>query len=565
MKKIFLLILISGFSEIAQTTNKLSIGTNLSGISDWMTEMPFVDLMHNARTWMTSNSVFVEGGKNEWNTGVIDSIPKDEDGYPLSLPYFVKGTETLQAVHTIWASLAGWPEGIYTLLYEGKGDFEFSGNLNLLTKEHGKLTFQFHKPVNDNGFFILKITRSDSADHIRNIRLLMPGTEHSYQTMPYYSEWFNKLKPFKAIRFMDWGSTNNWGHDNSWECYDEDTDTAKVDWKDRAQLSNYTWSTNKGVPYEVMIDLCNRLNADMWICVPYNASNNYIRELATLIKNQLNPSLKIYVEYSNENWNWMFGQTQWLYNFGCKKQGKEWPEGIVPYIQNCLDIFSDVFHDQMERIVRVVGVQAAWLDVSQRIVLNMRKGSFDAFSPAAYFGLDEDTDRILDSLGSRATISDLTTRVRRARLQNELIWLKQQKETIGDFLNIPMIFYEGGQHFTPIPFGEEPTYSQGLLDVQRDTSMYNLYMEWFRLLEEITKGSHSLFMHFTFIADRNAKYGSWGVLESVNQDTSLIPAPKYKAILDYIHYPTEVGRNIQTFRSIFPFLKTIQIHLMQAL
>lgn len=125
----------------AQTPDKLTIGTNISRLSDWMTEMPFVDLMHNARAWMTSNSVFVEGGKNDWNTGVIDSIPKDENGYPLSLPCYVAGTETLQVVHTIWASLAGWPEGIYSLLYEGNGDFEFFGNLDLLTKENGKFTF----------------------------------------------------------------------------------------------------------------------------------------------------------------------------------------------------------------------------------------------------------------------------------------------------------------------------------------------------------------------------------------------------------------------------------------
>jgi hypothetical protein len=543
MKKILLFILICTFSVKPQTSSKITIGINLAGISDWMTEMPFVNLMHNARTWMTSNIAYVDGGQNKWDTGLIDSIPKDENGYPLSLPYFVEGAETLQVVHTIWASLAGWPEGIYTLLYDGEGDFAFSGNLVLLTKENGKITFQFNKPVNDNGIFIIKIVRSDSANHVRNMRFLMPGSEFTYQNMPYYSEWFNRLKPFKVIRFMDWGRANNWGHDNSWECYDDDNDTIKVDWKNRAKYSNYTWATNKGVPYEVMIDLCNRLNADMWVCVPYIASNDYITQLAELIKNQLNPSLKVYVEYSNENWNWMFGQTQWLNKFGCVRKGKIWPEGIVPYIQNCLDIFSQVFDGQLDRIIRVVGVQAAWLDVSKRIVFNMRNGSFDAFAPAAYFGLDENTDKILDSLGSNASISDLTTNVRRSRLQNEFTWLKQQKRTIGDSLNIPMIYYEGGQHLTPIPFGENPTYSQVLIDIQRDTSMYNLYMEWFKMLEDVTKGSNSLFMHYSFIAPRSAKYGSWGILESVNQDTSQIFAPKYKAILDYISYATSIERN----------------------
>jgi len=69
---------------------KLKIGTNLSGICDWMTEMPFVDLMHNARTWGTRNQTdWIEGGINEWNTELADSIEKDENGYPLEVPFLL--------------------------------------------------------------------------------------------------------------------------------------------------------------------------------------------------------------------------------------------------------------------------------------------------------------------------------------------------------------------------------------------------------------------------------------------------------------------------------------------
>lgn len=41
-------------------------------------------------------------------------------------------------------------------------------------------------------------------------------------------------------------------------------------------------------------------------------------------------------------------------------------------------------------------------------------------------------------------------------------------------------------------------------------------------------------MHFGFISPRSAQYGSWGMLETMNQDLSLIAAPKYQAILDHI-------------------------------
>jgi hypothetical protein len=36
--------------------------------------------------------------------------------------------------------------------------------------------------------------------------------------------------------------------------------------------------------------------------------------MATLIKNLLNAPLAVYVEYSNEVWNWVFAQSTWNYN-----------------------------------------------------------------------------------------------------------------------------------------------------------------------------------------------------------------------------------------------------------
>ena len=47
-----------------------------------------------------------------------------------------------------------------------------------------------------------------------------------------------------------------------------------------------------------------------------------------------------------------------------------------------------------------------------------------------------------------------------------------------------------------------------------------------------------LYMAFSFIGARSARYGSWGMLESVTQDTTLVPAPKYRAIMAYIQRNT---------------------------
>lgn len=331
---------------------------------------------------------------------------------------------------------------------------------------------------------------------------------------------------------MDWGSTNNWGQKESWD-WDYST---MFEWTDRQQMNHYTWANSKGIPYEMMIILMNQLKLDGWICVPHRSSNDYIRNMAKLFHENLSPERKLVVEYSNEIWNWMFGQTQWLKKYGCDKKGIIWPEGIVTYIQNCLDIWTLEYGNDISRIKRTVGLQTGWADVSRRIAKNMRKGSIDAISPTFYFGLGEQADKTLDALGTSAKVSDISNWARKTREANEKPWIREIKTTIADVLKLPMLFYEGGQHLTPTPFGEEPAYKQALIDIQRDTAMYNLYNEWFRFLRTLQSGDKPLLlMNFSLISQRSARYGSWGILETMNQDTKLIPAPKYEAIKAQIH------------------------------
>jgi hypothetical protein len=543
IKLVVLLLCISIPSFSDNNDCKLKIGTNLSGISDWMTEMPFVDMMHNARTWGTRNKTgWVDGWKNEWNTELADSISKDENGYPLEVPFFIEGKalEDSQIVFTVWAWLRAWQAGVYTCFYDGEGELEFGANGEIISFEPGKLKVKI-EPDAEGGFLEMKILRSKRGNHIRNIRLIMPEQETTYTTQPFNPRYLEMLKSFKAIRFMDWGQTNNWGHDNAWTCADEPSDTILSGWDERSKMTNYTWATNKGVPYEMMCDLCNALGVDMWVCMPHCASDEYIREGAKLIRNRLNPTLHIYTEYGNENWNWMFGQTQWLNTFFCEGRGKAWPEGIVDRVQNHLDIWTEVFADDPTRITRVAGVQTAWQDVANRVIRNLNPKRFDAVAVTGYFGLSEEGDAVLDELGTSATVADVARFVRKEMKENEIGWIESDYKELGIPLGKEIIYYEAGQHITPTPFGEEPSYSTALLDIQRDTALYNIYMEWFGMIEElIPDGEQALYMNFSFVGDRSARYGSWGILETLDQDTSEVYAPKYQALMEQIGKCSEV-------------------------
>ena len=488
--------------------------------------MPFVDVMHNCRTWYTKDVGNPNGGL--FNTENASQLSYRPDGYPTEVPQTIASAAFPQKVSTIWAFTSGWTAGKYTVLFEGSGTLSFWGGYsNLQQSSPNRITFDFNDPAAN--ILEMTIETSSALDPVRNIRVLMPGTETTYETQPFNPVWLEKLKIFRSVRFMDWFATNGWGQLEWW-----DWDHPELfDWSDRQQMDHYTWANNKGIPYEMAIKLMNDYDLDGWVCVPHRASNDYIQKMAELFHDNLESKRKLTVEYSNETWNWGFGQAQWLLKYGCQNLGVDWPEGTVSYIQNCLNIWTNTYGSDLNRLVRVAGVQTAWQDVANRTIFNLTPGSLDAFALTYYFGLSGAADAALDTLGAAATTADIAFWARKTRTEEVEGWLLNQKQSIAVPLNLPMVFYEGGQHLTPTPFGEEPTYAQALLDVQRDTAMYNLYNEMYDFVRSLQTGEKPLqLMNFSFISSRSARYGSWGILETMDQDLSLIPAPKYQATIE---------------------------------
>jgi hypothetical protein len=93
---------------------------------------------------------------------------------------------------------------------------------------------------------------------------------------------------------MDWGAINN---------------SPVVSWSERAHIDDRSYGSSKGVPFESMISLANKLNKNVWICVPHQADDDFVMQMATMFRDNLQSGLTIYLEYSNEVWNWIFGQS----------------------------------------------------------------------------------------------------------------------------------------------------------------------------------------------------------------------------------------------------------------
>src|SRR5262249_14319618 len=141
------------------------------------------------------------------------------------------------------------------------------------------------------GALSLKVRKTDPADPVRNIRLLPPGPESAES--PFRPAFLGRCAPFKVLRFMDWQRTNN---------------SPLVEWKDRCTPEYFSHGTDKGVAAEYMLALPNALDPPPWFSTPHKAPDDFVRHFARLAKARLKPSLRVYVEYSNEVWNGIFAQ-----------------------------------------------------------------------------------------------------------------------------------------------------------------------------------------------------------------------------------------------------------------
>ncbi|KAA3658833.1 MAG: T9SS C-terminal target domain-containing protein, partial [Calditrichaeota bacterium] len=157
---------------------------------------------------------------------------------------------------------------------------------------------------------------------------------------------------------------------------------------------------------------------------------------------------------------------------------------------------------------------------------NLDSDLIDAFSPAAYVGLNA------SGFDSMTTAADVWASAY-ANFENEAMPMWRHWTEFATAENKRLVYYEGGQHFTPDPFRSDQPYNQLLQDLQTSSEMYALYT---RLLDSLQAlNQESLFMNFSFVGQKSGKYGSWGVLESqYMQPPFYNTAPKYQALLDFI-------------------------------
>jgi len=528
----------------------LPVGMNLSGIADWELGFPFRNLMWGARLWMTRN-VHSDG---PWDTAAIDRIAMDRDGYPLELPQKVTGLEQPQAVFTLLPNVR--TPGRYVLLYEGQGDFAGVANTKILTRSDGRLLLEMKHARGDldnpnpEQLEGICITGSRRGDHIRNICIVALADEDVNLALdPFLPEFIEFCRPFHALRFMDWMNTNgslekDWAHRKQRSFYTMVGAGGDADriYGDGVPASQYLLSG--GVAIEICIELCNRLEIDAWFNVPHRATDEYIEHFARLVKDKLNPRLKVYCEFSNEIWNGSFIQYSWMmknetaalpleangFNPWVDKlhhQGKDHPERTGVLFRRCFAIWERIFAGaDRGRMVSVCAVQHEWLDTAHRTLKYcMEHGGVDALAPAGYVAPGQSEYAHWKKRGAALTADEVIADLQHAFVRDTSKWTRDMGALARSF-NVGMLVYEGGQHVQPEGQQELP-YMPALMAAQKHSGMYDLYMQNLRLHQEM---GCKLFCAFSSVGKQGMRWGSWGHAEHYGQPLS--DTPKLRALLD---------------------------------
>jgi uncharacterized repeat protein (TIGR02543 family) len=488
---------------------RMDLGGNLDGLSDWTTAWVFKDCFKLAREWLTRSTT-----GSEWES--LQTPPLDADGWPVEIPFAANGAE--HYVHTL---LPLYGPGIYTVRVRGTGRIELiapnGGGGHVLTANGGTTTrtFDFHPTLGDNILF-LEVRESSAGDPLRHIEVIAPGQDGKLLSEPFHPDFVASLAPYRNLRFMDWQHTNN---------------NDLRSWGDRTTAASYTQTLPAGAAHEFLIALANQTDQDPWICIPHAADDDYVRRTARLYRDTLDPHLELFVEYSNETWNFMFTQTGYVQDRGAALglDASRWTAGQKFVARRSAEIFRIFAEEygalQRHRLVAVLASQAANAGLSterlaafQDPAVNTTGEQPDALAIAPYFGVNYDPGTPVP------TAEQVATSLSTASIAEALEWTRAQA-TVADAHGLRLVCYEGGQHFVGI-LGAE---SNGALNTalhagNRDPRMEDRYREYLAGLEQL---GVDLFVNFTHVGGWS-QYGSWGVLEYQQQPAAA--APKWRAL-----------------------------------
>ncbi|MET3825518.1 Ca2+-binding RTX toxin-like protein [Sphingomonas sp. PvP055] len=285
-----------------------------------------------------------------------------------------------------------------------------------------------------------------------------------------------------------------------------------------------------------MVALANKTHNNMWLNIPAEADDQYVRNALQYVHDNLDPTLKVKVEYSNEVWNWQFTQAQYALKMGNLLFGKDVNgDGVIDrnnpaehvgdgYTQfygyrsaQIATIAKGIFADAPSRQESVLSTQTAWLGLENGILKGVaRVGDvsklFDDYAVTTYFDLDKVSEADLlawsraGDAGMASGISAFKDSL--ARVQAQSVY----QAAVAKKLGLDLVAYEGGVSTASLRYSTaaQPEIQAFLERLSDDPRMADLYNQ---MAAGFAAAGGTEINAFNNVGP-SSKYGEWGALAS---------------------------------------------------
>lgn len=469
-----------------------SAGINLAAYAYYANELPFVDLA-TQREWQGyADSVLGNG-----------NITTDSDGQVTSI---AEGSTARKRLFL--GNNQKYPIGEYTLEFEGEGTIRLTSDFDTPPTLTGSTEFtRTYNVASTSAYgFDIEIQTTNELNPIKNVRLF----SQEFGSEGYGRSGLLTDTSFSGVyRMMDWNNTNN---------------SEREDWEDEPQITNASWSPQ--VPLEVQIRFANEAGRDLYINIPHLATDDYVENAANVVDSLLDPTLKVWVEYSNECWNSHFDQFAYCNNVLKPLYGTStlW-EAYGRRAGEVISIFKPLVPGRTYGVVAGQTSNPSILGYALTGSKYTGTQMADLAAIAPYFTLDM-PGLYADYLANTVNTNDVFTELE-TYISGTLGPLILSNYNVARNYGIPLIAYEGGQHLVPTTQAQKDNvgFMALLKSLQREEGMQDCYD---LLLDTWYDKGGKTFILYNDIFTPNVN-GAWGLMEDY-QDTE---APKLTAVQDY--------------------------------
>lgn len=519
-----------------------SQGLNLGGQSyAYSDSFSSLNLFHGADAWIT----FDANGQEQRG-----QVATDTKGWVPDLPVVNGQTQTIYA-NIFYTKII--PPGDYIVEWTGEGTLSTYSTMESMGSNKFRIKFEGSSATDENGIslFIDSTDPNNTGNYIRDIKVyqekysdLLANGEH------FDPKWFQQVDDFRVLRTHDWQGTN----------FSKVTDwTPTIVTADQA----FWVKDGRGMPFELLVEMANETRSDLWINVPHMATDQYMREAAAYVKQNLDKDLNVYVEYTNEYWTTIFDQHPYLNAKGAELFGNAPFANAQAYgarASEMTQIFKSVFGSEDARLIPTVTLNHNAFNTTEALTMlttpaYVAKGGISPLDAGikflgtdgylSWFNTDPATDAMVDQW---MTQPDKGFGAARDFLINQLntdlapAWTKGR--ALSDQYGLKFGVYEGGALLLNGDYQNPgaPRFTQFNEDVQLSPEMRQVYEAELAAWKTVGSGP------FAWYSD-TGRWGPWGDYGLWNAP-DFTPEERTKAIIEANKLPpwwTDDPRGASTF------------------